>query len=138
MQHCGPAMEDELGVAHFTAIVAVGLWGGVAEAANMSDFALKTTEDLYQVCTVAPEDPLHREALDLCEGFLIGAVSYHDAVSDREHLKRLICYPATVTRDQGIQVFVDWAATHQQDRKFMNDPAVYGVVRGLAAKWPCK
>jgi Rap1a immunity proteins len=125
-------------IAHLLRIAAVGLCPGIAQAADMANFSLKTTEDLYKTCTVAPDDPLHREALDLCEGFLIGAVSYHDAVSDREHLKRLICYPPTVTRDQGVQVFVDWAATHQQDRKFMGDPAVYGVVRGLASKWPCK
>jgi hypothetical protein len=127
-----------VGIARLLGVVAMGLSPGITMAADMTDFSLKTTEDLYKVCTVAPDDPLHREALDLCEGFLIGAVSYHDAVSDREHLKRLICYPPTVTRDQGIQVFVNWAAMHQQDRKFMADPAVYGVVRGLASKWPCK
>lgn len=112
-------------------------WPGLAGAADSPALSLKTTEDLYQVCTTSTQDPRQREALALCEGFLIGAVSYHDAVTDRENLKRLICYPATVTRDEGIQAFTDWAKLHQQDQKFMNDPAVVGAVRGLAAKWPC-
>ena len=127
-----------MGISRLLGVVAIGLSPGIATAADMADFSLKTTEDLFKVCTVAPDDPQYREALDLCEGFLAGAVSYHDAVSDREHLRRLICYPPTVTRDQSIQVFVDWATSHQQDHKFMADPAVYGVVRGLASKWPCK
>ena len=125
-------------IAHLLGVVILVLCPRLGQAMDMGYFTLKTTEDLYRVCSVAPDDPLRREALDFCEGFLVGVVSYHDAVTDREHLKRLICYPQTATRDQGIQAFVDWAAAHQQDQKYMRDPAVYGAVRGLASKWPCK
>jgi len=115
----------------------VALWPGLARATDTADFNLKTTQDLYRVCSVAPNDPLRREAIEFCEGFLLGVVTYHDAVTDRENLRRLICYPSTATRDQGIQAFIDWAAAHQQNQKFMNDPPVFGAVRGLASKWPC-
>jgi len=125
-------------IAAVLGIAVFGFLPRVALAIDISNFTLKTTEDLYRVCSTAPDDPLHRESLDFCEGFLLGVVSYHDAISDRKHLQRLICYPPTATRDQGIQAFIDWAAAHQQDQKFMNDPPVYGAVRGLAAKWPCK
>jgi Rap1a immunity proteins len=125
-------------IAPLLGIAVLGLWPRLALAIDTSTFTLKTTEDLYRVCSIAPDDPLRREALDFCEGFLLGVVSYHDAVSDGKHLKRLICYPPTATRDQGIQAFVVWAAAHQQDQKFMNDPPAYGAVRGLAAMWPCK
>ena len=129
------------GAARFAAVVgllAITLWPGFAGAVDKANFDLKTTEDLYKVCSVGPNDPLRGEALNFCEGFLLGVVSYHDAVVKRRNLKRLICYPPTVTRDQGIQAFNDWAASHQQDQKFMNEPPVIGAVRGLAWKWPCK
>jgi hypothetical protein len=119
-------------------VAALGLWPGLAPAADMSNLALKTTQDLYRVCTVAPDDPLRREAMEFCEGYVIGAADYHDAISDRKHLKRFFCYPDTATNEQGVKAFIDWAAAHQQDQKFMGDPPVYGVVRGLSAKWPCK
>ena len=119
-------------------VAAIGLAPGLAQAVDSSSLTLRTTQDLYRVCTVPSTDELHQEAINLCEGFLAGAVSYHDAVTDRHHLKRLICYPQDVTRDQGTQAFIAWAGAHQQDQKFMSDPAVYGVVRGLASKWPCK
>ena len=119
-------------------VAALSLWPTLVQATDATDFTLKTTEDLYRVCSTAPDDPLRREAINFCEGFLLGVVSYHDAVTDRKQLKPFICYPETATRDQGIQAFIDWAASHQQDRKFMNDPPVVGAVRALAAKWPCK
>jgi hypothetical protein len=125
-------------IASLLGVAALALWPGLVQAVDRSDFTLKTTQDLYKVCAVAPDDPLRREALNFCAGFLLGVVSYHDAVTDREHLKPLICYPPTATRDQGMQAFVAWAATHQQDQKFMQDPPVYGAVRGLAATWPCQ
>jgi hypothetical protein len=120
------------------AIAAMGLWPTFARATDAANFTLKTTEDLYQVCSTANSDPLRAEAINFCAGYLLGVVSYHDAITDRKHLKRFVCYPQGVTRNDGIQAFVDWAASHQQDRKFMNDPPVVGAVRGLAAKWPCK
>ena len=121
------------------AVAVMGLWPRLASAAvTQSDFVLTTTQDLYDVCSVGPDDPLRPQALSFCEGFIVGAVSYHDAISDRKNLKRFFCYQPSDTRDQGIKAFVDWAAAHQQDQKYMNEPPVIGVVRAFAAKWPCK
>ena len=120
------------------AVAAVGLWPVFARATDVTNFTLKTTEDLYLICSTANSDPLRSEAINFCEGFLLGAMSYHDAIVDRKHLKPFVCYPPTATRDQGIQAFIDWAGSHQQDHKFMDDPPVVGAIRGLAAKWPCK
>jgi len=119
-------------------IVALGLWPTCVQATDVSHFALKTTEDIYRICSTGADDPMHREAINFCEGFLLGVVSYHDAVTDRKNLQPLICYPATVTRDDGVVAFNEWAASHQADSKFMNDPPAVGMVRGLAHKWPCK
>ena len=124
-------------IASILGAAVVGLWPGLALAFDMTDFTLKTTEDLYQVCSVPDTDPVRPQALAFCEGFLLGVVSYHDAVVDREHLKPFICYPKTATRDEAIAAFVSWAASRQQNTKYMNDPPVKGAVRGLAHKWPC-
>ena len=124
-------------IASILGAAVVGLWPGLALAFDMSDFTLKTTEDLYQVCSVPDSDPVRPQALAFCEGFLLGVVSYHDAVVDREHLKPLICYPKTATRDEAIAAFVSWAASEQQSQKYMDAPPVLGAIRGLAHKWPC-
>jgi hypothetical protein len=120
------------------AIAAMGLSPTFARATDVTNFELHTTEDLYVVCSTPSSDALRVAAINFCAGYLLGAVSYHDEITDRKNLKRFICYPPGTTRDQGIQAFIDWAARHQQDQKFMNEPPVVGAVRGLASKWPCK
>lgn len=124
--------------AHLLGVAMLGLCPSLAFAMDSSDLTLKTTEDLYQVCSVPADSPEHSRALSFCEGFLLATASYDYAISDREHLKRFICPPETATRDEGIEAFVDWAKANLQDQKYMDAPPVEGAVRGLAAKWPCK
>jgi hypothetical protein len=124
--------------AFLLAVIAFSLWPAVARAVDSSNFVLNTTQDLYLVCSTADNDPLRPVAINFCEGFLLGVVTFQDAIGEANPRKRLICYPQGVTRDQGIQAFVSWAGNHQQDRKFMTDSALMGALRGLASKWPCK
>ena len=124
-------------ISFLLAFAGVGLLPAVALATDSSNFILKTTKDLYTVCSTANSDPLRAQAINFCEGYLLGVVSYDDAIADSKHLHRLVCYPPTATRNEGIQAFIDWAASHQQDQELMNAPPVLGAIRGLAAKWPC-
>src|SRR5215469_9536177 len=89
-------------------VAAFSLWLSPAKALDSTALSLKTTQDLYRVCTDQASDPQQHEAADLCEGFIAGVIAYHDGVSDQEHLKRLVCYPPTSTRDDGTQAFIDW------------------------------
>lgn len=109
----------------------------IASATDTTNFVLRTTKDLYAVCSTPASDPLYTQAINFCEGYLLSVVNYDDAISDNKHMHRLICYPVTATRDEGIQIFVNWAADHQQDQSLMNSPPVLGAIRGLASKWSC-
>ena len=126
-----------LPVAFAVSLSVSSLWPGAAGAVESSTFVLNTTEDLYLLCSTANSDPLRTAAINYCEGFLLGVVTFQDAIGDANPNKRLICYPQGVTRDQGIQAFVSWAASRQQNHKFMADSALMGALRGLASKWPC-
>jgi hypothetical protein len=109
-----------------------------AKAVQDSNFRFDTTTDLYNVCSVtqtAAEYPLANQA---CRAFIEAAVQYHDEISNRKNLKRLICYPATATIDDGKTAFLAWAQTHSGDSKLMGEQPVVGLVRSLAAKYPCK
>lgn len=78
-------------ISFFLAIGGIGLLPSLASATNSTNFTLKTTEDLYTVCSTANSDPLRAEAINFCEGYLLGGVSYGDAIAYRKHLHRLIC-----------------------------------------------
>jgi hypothetical protein len=108
-----------------------------SQAVEQENFRFKSTEDLYQLCDTAPTSENYVPSIYACRGFLAGAVQYHDAVTDRKHLKRLICYGPEATLETGRQTFVQWAKAHADDAKLMAEPPVIGVVRALAAKYPC-
>jgi len=59
-------------------------------------------------------------------------------VSDRKHLKRLICYQKGATVTDGRAAFVAWAEKNLTDKKRMDELAVVGLVRALAQRYPCR
>lgn len=120
------------------AAVAITLGSQSAIAVQDEDIDFDTTEDLYQVCSVEPGTQEHIAASFACRGFIEAAVQYHDAVTDRKNLKRLICYPKTATVADGRAAFVAWAGTHLGDKTLMEEIPVVGLVRALAEKYPCK
>jgi len=72
------------------AAIVAGLASQSAIAVQNEDIDFDTTEDLYQVCSVESGAPEYVPASFACRGFIEGAVQYHDAVTDRRNLKRLI------------------------------------------------
>jgi hypothetical protein len=118
---------------------AVGLaLSGSLLAAQDEDFNFDTTEDLYQVCSTTSEDPENIPATFACRAFIEATMQYHDAVSDRKKMKRLVCYPSATTIADGRRTFVAWAEANSGNKTLMGEPPVVGVVRALAAKYPCK
>ena len=121
-------------------LAALGLWPclGQAQGLTEGDFAVRTTRDLYKVCSAPASDPMYVQAREFCRGFIVAVVSYDYAISNRKNLKQFICEPSTTTDDQGIQTFVTWGAANLDSPKHMGEPPVVGVVRALHAKWPCQ
>jgi hypothetical protein len=120
------------------ALLAAGSLSSPALAVDESNFNFKTTNDLLAVCSVEAEGEGAVQALLACRSFIAATVQYHDAVSDRKKMKRLICYSPTATLEDGRKAFVGWAKRNAGDEKRMGEPPVVGVVRALAEASPCK
>jgi hypothetical protein len=116
----------------------VALFSQQATAAQGSDSDVYDVRELYNTCSVAPDSAEYTAASFGCLGFIGGAVQYHDAVSDRKHLKRLICYPKGATVTDGRAVFVEWGKRNLANEERMDELAVVGLVRALAEKYPCR
>jgi hypothetical protein len=119
------------------ATLAAVLGSRSAIAVQDEDLDFDTTEDLYQLCSVQPGAAEYVPASFACRAFIEGAVQYHDAVSDRKNLKRLICYPKTATVADGRSAFVAWAKRNAGNGSLMDEVPVIGLVRALAEKYPC-
>jgi hypothetical protein len=111
---------------------------GPAAALQESNFRFDTTTDLYAICSVTPDAAEYVVANQACRAFIEAAVQYHDAVSDRKKMKRLVCYPATATIEDGKGAFIAWADANAGKQKLMGEQPVVGLIRSLAAKYPCK
>ena len=119
------------------AALAAVLGSHSATAVQDEDVDFDTTEDLYQLCSVQPGAAEYVPASFACRAFIEGAVQYHDAVSDRKNLKRLICYPKTATVADGRSAFVALAKRNAGNGSLMDEVPVIGLVRALAEKYPC-
>ncbi len=110
----------------------------VSAEVGEANFSLQSTRDLYGLCSAPIDHPDYAPAIYSCRSFLEATVQYHDAVSDGQTFKRLICYPAGATLDDAQVAFVTWAKRNVNNKAFMGEMPVIGVVRALEAKYPCK
>lgn len=127
-----------LSLSHVWTILSATVVALSAVAAQGDDGSAYQVRDLYKTCSVAPDSADYAVATYACLAFIGGAVQYHDAVSDRKHLKRLICYPKGATVTDGRDAFVAWGKRNLANEERMGEIAVIGLVRALGEKYPCK
>jgi hypothetical protein len=104
-------------------------------AVTKEDFTVRTTRNLVNLCAVSPDDPRAKEAIQMCHGYILGALDFHMAETAGERGGRMVCLPDKVTRDEAVAAFVQWAKAHPQ---YMNERPVDTEFRYLSEKWPCR
>jgi len=118
-----------------TVLVAAG--GAQAAPLSRDDFQLTTTANLVSLCSPDQTDPLYTAAQNFCHGFAVGtyrAIAAEEAASQVKH--KLFCPPQqTMTRDQAISGFVQWASARP---KTLESPPTDGIVEYLSTQYPCK
>ncbi|MEN8261675.1 MAG: Rap1a/Tai family immunity protein, partial [Pseudomonadota bacterium] len=110
--------------------VVLGLLAGPLRAVERDDFNLATMQDLLDLCMVIQADPLSKEAIHFCVGYIEGAMDYHDTVVGKD-MKPLVCKPNGTTRNDAVGVLVAWGQANRGNATRMNEPPVIGVVRAL-------
>jgi hypothetical protein len=45
----------------------------IAGAVSEKDFEGQTTENMVNLCTASPDDPLYQQAINFCHGYLVDA-----------------------------------------------------------------
>jgi hypothetical protein len=105
-------------------------------AADQQDFIVDSTDDIVDLCTTAPNDPLYTAAVHFCHGYLVGAFAYYDALASGPEGVRLVCFPdPDPSRNAVIDMYVEWAKAHPEH---MNQAPVETLFMFLTEKWPCK
>ena len=100
------------------------------------DFVLATTQNLVNLCAVSADDPRAKEAIQMCEGYMVGAYHYYLATNSGKNDMRLVCMPnPPPSRNDAVAMFVAWAKANPQ---YMKEAPVDSEFRFLGEKWPCK
>ncbi len=108
----------------------------LSSATEPEDFMVRTTQDLIDLCSTAPSDPLYKEAIHFCHGYLVGAVHYYVASTSGPGGKSLVCFPEPrVPRTEAVNMFVDWVKARPQ---YLSEFPVETEFRFLIETWPCK
>jgi hypothetical protein len=107
----------------------------IAGETQKTDFEVKTTRDLVNLCSASAEDPLFVHAVNFCHGYLVGAFHYYAASVSGEGAARFVCLPdERPSRNEIIAMFVAWAQDHPE---YMRELPVETEFRFLSEKWPC-
>ena len=126
-------MRRELAILLFVAVLTAT---GIAVAATVEDFKVDTAQDIIDLCTTPADDPSYIAAIHFCQGYLVGAYDYHVAANAGPEGDPLVCLPnPPPSRNEAIQMFIDWAKEHPE---YMKEEAVEAEFRFLTEKWPCK
>jgi hypothetical protein len=116
------------------ATVLLVMMGAPVRAVTRENFLLRNGADLLALCSVSADDPLHLEAIHMCEGFAVGTFQTIMALTAYKGLEPIICPDPPPTRDEGVAHFVAWAKANPQ---YQGDQAVQFLGRFLLRTYPC-
>ena len=119
------------------AALGLGILAGPAVALDADDFAIDSTRDLYDLCSVQESDPQADSGHLLCIGYFAGAIDYHLAVVGPE-MPPIVCAPEGTTRNDVIMNFVAWTGARTDDATVMDAPPIQTALASAMDKWPCK
>jgi len=119
----------------FIMMLGIVLPGLANSAVTEEDFVVKTTQNLINLCTASPQDPRYEEAVNFCQGYMVGAYHYYIAEHSKDPKNLFVCLPdPKPSRNEVVALFVAWAKANPQ---YMTDMPVESQLRFMSEKWPC-
>ena len=125
-------MKKKLTIIFLTALL---ILPGPASAVSENDFKADTTEQIVNLCTADPGEPLYQQAVNFCHGYLVGAYKYYEAAHSGPNAPKFVCLPnPPPSRSNSIAMFIEWTKAQPQ---YWKESPVETEFRFLMDKWPC-
>ena len=105
------------------------------EAAEAVDFQIKYTRDLYEACSMGPDNAFYDKGKAFCYGYILSAFHYDLALHQGKDSKRLVCPEPDTTLLDVVAAFRHWV---EQNPRYLEELPVEGVMRSAMAQWPCR
>ncbi len=117
-------------------VLALAAWPGTSQAVIEDNFLIRNTDDLVEICSTNANDPLYGEAVNFCQGYILGAYHHSQAVAAGPRAQPIVCLPNPApSRNEAIAMFVSWAQAHPQ---YDSEPAIQSLFRFATETWPCR
>ena len=117
-------------------VLIVLLLPGFAGAVTEEDFEAKTTQDLVNLCSASPDDPMYHQAINFCHGYFVGAYHYYEAMSSGPKGVKFVCLPdPRPSRNDAINMIIEWVKANP---RYLKETPVETQFRFMMQKWPCK
>ena len=115
----------------------MGIAAPAAGAVTAETFELKNGADLIELCDVTSDDPLAKEAIQMCQGFGVGVYQTLRALGESEKVDDFFCPPAKpLPRNEAFAKFVAWAKL-PENLKYWSDSGAALIGRYLITQYPC-
>ena len=101
---------------------------------SLDDYQLRTSGDLYDICTLEPTHENYAAGRGFCLGYFAGGIDLHDALAASRDYPRIACPTQGVTRDDVVATFVAYAKAHPQ---YLDERPMETVFRAVIDRWPC-
>lgn len=95
---------------------------------------MKTSGDLYTLCSLDENNGLYDKGIAFCYGFVSGAMSFYGAIADSPKTPKVICTDHDIPRGVMVDTFLRWAESNQDK---MQESPIDGLVRAAMDRWPC-
>ena len=117
-------------------LVTLGVLSFQAQAVTPEHFVVRNTQELIDVCSTPPTDPLYTAAIHFCHGYLVWAYHYQESLFSGPGVKQVVCFTEPKpSRNEGIAKYIQWAKARPE---YAKDRAVDSFSKFLAETWPCK
>ena len=119
-----------------SAIIVTGCMATQSQAVTKDNFLARDTQDIIELCSASPTDPLYKEAIHFCHGYLVGIYQYQHDFYSNPGFSPLVCPPdPKPSRNQTIANYVEWVKTHPE---YLKERAVDTAMKFLTEKFPCE
>ena len=116
-------------------VLIVFLFPDGAGAVTEKDFEAKTAQDLVNLCSASPDDPMYHQAINFCHGYFVGAFHYYEAMSSGPKGVKFVCLPdPRPSRNEAINMIIEWVKANPQ---YLKETPVETQFRFMMQKWPC-
>jgi hypothetical protein len=107
-----------------------------AAAVEEQVFLIDTTADLARLCSAQPGQANYAQAVQMCQGYLMGVHHFHQALA-AELAEDVYCAPTAnpPTRNEIMAAFSGWVA---ETPGIGETEAVEGLLRWAAQAFPCQ